>query len=67
MTVKELIEVLKEMPQDAKVASENGYILENVWTKPKELIPGDNVWLVLATSPLSLRKFHLFSAYDIDD
>lgn len=54
MTVKKLIEELKEMPQEAKVTNEYGYILEGVYTEPKELTTGDNVWFE-------------FSAYETDD
>lgn len=45
MTVAELIEELKEMPQNAKVTNVYGYVLEEVFTEPKELEKGDWVWL----------------------
>lgn len=44
MTVKELIENLKKMPQEAKVTNEYGYVLEEVCMEPKELESGDWVW-----------------------
>lgn len=53
MTVEELINALKKMPQSAKVTNENGYIVEEVETEPKEGEPGYWVWLT-------------FSKYEID-
>lgn len=53
ITVKKLIDILKEMPQDAKVTDVKGYVLEDVYTEPKETEPGDWVWFD-------------FSKYEID-
>ena len=49
MTVKELIEILKKMPPNAKVTNVCGYVLDEVCTEPKETEPGDQVWLDFST------------------
>lgn len=50
MTVEKLIEELKQMPKDALVTNEYGYVVDYVCCEPKESEEGYWVWLQFSTT-----------------